>query len=126
MTQNELELQGYVKANTTASVRFINPKKLADDNITGVILKGIYDGTQPNAMSGKNDFVFLEETGNKAVINNSGNLAREMETVEVGMEVAVIYNGKKKIKGGSYKGKDSHSFSVYKKGDGDAAAESQG
>ena len=105
-------LEGYRRADgrENSGIRFINPKKLNDDGITGVVAKGIFDGRRPNSITGKEDFAVREADGTLAVINNNGNLSTQMERVEVGMDIAVLYNGMVAIKTGKYKGKNSHNF----------------
>jgi hypothetical protein len=58
-----------------AGLRFIRPRTLAEEGITGEVLEGIYVGPVQNQLDpAKNDYKF--ETGTETVIvNSTGSLA---------------------------------------------------
>jgi hypothetical protein len=86
------------------SIRYVNPKKLKDEGITGVIVQGTYLGRLDENQFGKRDFKFESMTekgpdGDPAlvIINESGNLQARMSNIAVGDLVQVRYIGQEKI-----------------------------
>lgn len=103
----------FKRQDGSASVRFISPKKLADEGISGIILEGVYEGMIPNNLDPKKmDFKFRDEDGNAVIINHTGTLAKRLSTVEVGDAVQVEYKGQSTITSGAFKGKKAHQFEV--------------
>lgn len=92
-----------------SGVTFIRPSNLAKENKTGVILEGIYSGSQPNQLdAGKLDYAFTLEGGDKVILNGTASLARQMEKVSAGELVQIEYKGMNQTK----KGKSAHNFIV--------------
>ena len=94
------------------SLTFIKPSKLAEQNVTGTILEGVYVAAVPNEMTGKTDFKFELEDGNLAIVNGAGNLGYQMQNVQPGTLVRIDYLGKSEIKTGPRAGKQAHGFKV--------------
>lgn len=92
-------------------INYIRPSQLAKEGRTGVILEGEYLGTVDNPMSGKSDYKFKTGEG-ISVINSSGTLALRMEQVNPGTLCQIVYNGKKEIESGAFKGTLAHQFNV--------------
>lgn len=97
-----------------SNVRIINPKKLLDEGITGVVLTGTFqkEVTEERVQraTGKKfistSFTFLDEEGKIAVINSTGHLSYLMKKQEVqpGDKLSILYFGKDK--------EDRHQFEL--------------
>lgn len=118
-------------ANSAGSLAFQNAAQWHAADAIGTMVQGIYEGRLEKDVYGKSNFKFTatadgdsirgEETipfkaGSTVIINETGNLARKMENIEVGTEVIVIYDGQLKIRSGPMKGKSSNMFTVASKG----------
>lgn len=94
-------------------LRFIRPKQLADDGITGVVAQGIYAGTTPNTFEPtRNDYKLTEDDGGTVILNANGSLNKQMAKVAEGSYVRISYSGMQKIESGKLKGKSVHNFIV--------------
>jgi hypothetical protein len=92
-----------------AGVTFIRPSELALNNKLGIVLEGIYEGSQPNQLDpSKSDYAFMLDSGKKAILNGTAGLTRQMEKVSTGELVQIEYLGKVDTK----KGKTAHNFIV--------------
>lgn len=87
-----------------SSIRYVNPKKLKDEGVTGVIVQGTYLGRLDENQFGKRDFKFESMTEKGAdgspalvIINESGNLQARMANISVGDLVQIRYLGQEKI-----------------------------
>jgi hypothetical protein len=100
-----------------ANIEFVRPSKLAEAGMTGLIVEGIYTGSTPNNYdAAKKDYRFetTDSEGNEktVVINGAGNLAYQMDAIQLNTLVQVNYLGKSKIKKGKMAGKEAHNFEV--------------
>lgn len=102
-----------VNGATGGSLKFIRPKQLADDGITGVVAEGIYEGPTPNTFEpSRSDYKIIDDAGNTTILNSNGSLNSQMAKVEVGSYVRISYNGMQLVTKGKLKGKNVHNFSV--------------
>lgn len=100
-------------AGKGGNVKFIRPKQLAEEGVTGVVAEGIYQGTTPNNFDdAKNDFKVLAEDGTLLILNSTGSLANQLAAVEEGSYVRISYQGMQAMKKGRMAGKQAHSFIV--------------
>lgn len=91
---------------------FIKPSKLAEENVRGTIIEGVYLAAVPNDMTGKDDYKFELESGDLVILNGAGNLGYQMKNVTVGSLTRIDYLGKSVIKSGPREGKEAHGFKV--------------
>lgn len=94
------------------SLTFIKPSKLAEENVTGTILEGVFVAAIDNQMTGKQDYKFELADGNLVVLNGAGNLGYQMKSVTPGSLTRIDYLGKSVIKSGPREGKEAHGFKV--------------
>jgi hypothetical protein len=103
----------YKTVELEGSVKYIKPKELADNQFSGVILQGIYEGTIPdNFDESKNNFKFTDLNGDTVIINGTGKLAKLLSRVDEGSSVEVKYLGMEKIEKGKMAGKSAHDWTV--------------
>lgn len=92
---------------------YIRPKQLAEQNFSGVLLEGIYEGTVPdNYDNSKNNFKFTDLNGKSVIINGTGSLAKQLSNVDEGAAVQIEYKGMQKIEKGKMAGKQAHAWVV--------------
>lgn len=99
----------FVPVNEGGNLTFIRPSQLAEAGTTGVILQGIYVGSQANQLNPeKLDYAFETADGGKTIVNGTASLAGQMSKVSEGDLVQIEYLGKTKTKNG----KQAHRFVV--------------
>jgi hypothetical protein len=95
------------------SVKFIRPKSLADEGFVGDLLEGTFlEAIENKYDPNKYDYKFEQEDGTIVIVNHAGNLAHRMKEVSPGDFCKIVYEGKKEMKKGTYKGTMAHSFDV--------------
>lgn len=101
------------------SLKFIKAKQLAEENITGVVAEGIFDGivTEDTKYGPKNNVRVKDSEGNLLIVNQAGNLDYRMnqalqQGLKVGQPIQISYLGKTKMTKGPFAGTMSHSFDV--------------
>lgn len=98
---------------TGGNIKYIRASELADNNVTGVVAEGIYEGTLPNRFDeNKTDFKIKAIDGGVLVLNHTGSLANQLNRVSAGSYVRISYAGKQAMKKGKMAGKLAHSFIV--------------
>lgn len=103
-----------LETGTNENIRFINPRTLLDEGITGSVLTGTFKEEKVEERVQKStgkkftarSFIFEEDDGKTAVINSTGHLAYLMKAQEVkpGDKLSVLYFGKDK--------QDRHQFEL--------------
>lgn len=90
----------------------VRPSKLAEEGRTGVVASGILEKIEPNKFNeGKNDYFIRSATGDLYILNDTATLKEQLTQDGVlGMNIEVVYNGKKK---GKKSKKEFHDFEVF-------------
>ena len=109
----------WVRADGLDSIKYINPKKLAEEGFIGTVVEGRFLGpiATPFVDSNgnqKSDYKIEGRDGSIYVLNNSSSLTRQMAAVEPGEILQVNYLGTKLIESGKMKGNKSHRYEVLK------------
>lgn len=123
--------EGFVSNKQTTLV-FQNPKRWADAEVEGLMVQGNFLGLTEKDAYGKENFKFEAtadgvsfdadgntveyKAGTTVIINTSAGLSNQMNEIDIGTEVAIIYNGQTKISKGPYKGKMAHNYTVATRG----------
>jgi hypothetical protein len=95
------------------NIKYIRASELSENNVTGVVAEGIYEGTLPNRFDeAKSDFKVKSIDGGTLVLNHAGSLANQLNRVTPGSYVRISYSGKQPMKKGKMAGKLAHSFIV--------------
>lgn len=109
----EKKLKSVLDTGTGGNIKYIRAAELSEQNITGVVAEGIYEGTLPNRFDeGKSDFKVKSTDGTLLVLNHAGSLANQLNRVSAGSYVRISYAGKQPMKKGKMAGKLAHSFNV--------------
>lgn len=113
--------------NSAGSLVFQNAAQWHLADATGVMVQGIYEGRLEKDVYGKSNFKFTAtadgesirgedslpyKAGATVIVNETGNLARRLENVEIGTELIIMYEGQLKIRTGPMKGKMSNQFNI--------------
>lgn len=85
--------------------------KYSECNEGDVLVTGRYKGMVPSNYS-DNHLFEVENEEEDYVLNSAGHLNWQLESVELGSLVRVIYKGQEVLEKGPYKGKPSHQFDV--------------
>lgn len=98
---------GWKKVESGAGGNFFKFEKVGEE-LTGTYLGEFDGGMSPFGKRNRNAKI---QSGNDvAIVSMTANLARQMETLKAGVEVKIVYNGKKlNAKNHNY----YHDFSVY-------------
>lgn len=124
--------EGFVDTTQKGQLVFQNPANWVKAEAEGTMVVGTFEGLTDTDAYGKQNFkisatrdgVGFDKEGEEVsfsagatvIINTSSNLASKMKEIEVGQEVAIIYNGQNKLSKGPYKGKMAHSYTVLQRG----------
>jgi hypothetical protein len=101
------------KPEGEATIEFIRPSKLTEEDNGRVLVEGVFIETLPNHYDDtKVDYKIEKEDGSVAVINGAGNLGFRMKSISPGDLVQITYCGKQEISKGKFKGRQSHNFEV--------------
>ena len=94
-----------VNANSTAGIKFIK----AGDLKNGDSISGTYEGQMEADQFDKENFKIRAANGELQVLNQTAQLTRLLDQVDIGNQVKIVYQGKIKTN----KGNDLHTFDVY-------------
>lgn len=118
---------GFTTVGNAGGLVFQNAAQWHAADATGTMIQGIYEGRLDKDVYGKSNFKFTAtadgesirageilpySAGATVIVNETGNLARKLENIEIGTEVLVMYDGQLKIRTGPMKGKLSNQFTV--------------
>lgn len=122
---------GFSKKGGDTNLYFQSPSNWKKLGETGRMIHGTYAGRLDEDAFQKRNYRFIAlsagttitsdgetkefEAGDVVIINESGGLNKKMEGIVEGNEVIVDYAGAVKMKKGSFKGKEAHTFDVYVK-----------
>lgn len=121
MNSNTAETSKFksVSGRMEGEVRFIRPKQLADDKVTGIVAEGTYEGSQEtDGKYGKQtSYKIRASNGDLLIVNAAGNLKYRMsQAIEAGLTeglgIQVSYLGKNKMSDGPFKGTLAHNWDV--------------
>jgi hypothetical protein len=91
----------------------VKPAELAKAGTTGTVASGIYEGILPSELYPESpSFKIRADNGDLILVNSCGSLKSQMNRVNVGTYVELVYKGQDTIKSGPRKGKQAHSFIV--------------
>lgn len=94
-------------------LKFVRPSKLTEADVNTTVAAGIFEGTVPNKFDDqKLDYKVRASNGDLTILNSAGSLASQMNKIEIGSYIEILYKGKSIMKSGKGAGKEAHGFVV--------------